>query len=599
MFISHKFHNHKIEKEIDGNFQTLLVNKIGGFFAWQDNTESRYSGFYHKFGNKVFKSIESIKLHDSSKIIKIKNNFWNFEIERESGIKESFFMPYGFDALVYENNRDISFDLLLDCKEMFDNNEWNRIYNFSEEDGKIIIEYVKLENEIKKYSFFVVIYSDSFKYKIKKNWVLKDYKYDFKRKDSPFSRYIFSAIELEGSKFVFTISEDKKKASEEAKYIFENLNVLKKDHQKSIIEFELRNSINVHDAEVNVAYLAAKLSLSNMLVYNLSGNISGIYAGIPWFSQFWARDSLISMVSLPRKDKLNLFLNYLEEFKNNKKISSCSVGCLESAEANSLFFKRAEDLMIENLLTPDEIFEIKNLLIEDIGKVLAVKTRDGFAVNGPKETWMDTEFNGNSRGGIRIEIQAMRLKMYNLAAKLTGERKYFELEHNLSKKVREYFFNGISLKDGIDDKEVRPNIFLAFYIYPELLFRHEWESVFSHAMDYILLDWGGFSSISKNSSLFCGEYRGCAEPNQSYHRGDSWYFMNNMAVIALKKVDFHKFEKNIKKILDTSTKEILWSGMLGHHAEISSANKFTSDGCFAQSWSSALYVEAIDEFLKK
>ncbi|MBI3671755.1 hypothetical protein HY249_03100 [Candidatus Azambacteria bacterium] len=599
MIVSHRFKKNEIEKELDGNFRLLLANRIGGFWSWQDDVESRYSGFYHRHNDKLFKSIESIKLHDSSPIKKIQNNFWNFELERENGIKESFFIPYGFDALVYETSREVSFDLILDCKEMFDNSEWGRNYSFFEEDKKVIIEYSKSENGAKKYGFFLVIYSDNFKYRVKKDWILKDYKYDFKRKDPPFSRYLFSALELEGSKFVFAVSKDKAKAIEEAKTAFENLKELKRDHQKSAVEFESKNSAEISDECVNMAYLAAQFSLSNMLVYNISGNISGLYAGIPWFSQFWARDSLVSLAALPKKSKLGLFLNYLEEFKNNGKISSCGAGCMRGADVHGLFFKRAVELMEENLLTQDEIFEIKNILVKEINDILKSSTKDDFAVNGPKETWMDTDFKGDSRDGIRIEIQSLRLNMYNLAAKLTGERRYFELEHNLSKKVRERFFNGDSLKDGIDDNEVRPNIFLAFYFYPELLFKHEWEKVFSHALDHLWLSWGGLLSISKKSPLFCGEYRGCQEPNQSYHRGDSWYFMNDLAMLALKKVDMHRFKKKIEKILEASTEEILWSGMLGHHAEISSADKFGSNGCFAQSWSAALYIEAIEAFRAK
>ncbi len=599
MKVLHKFSGKEAEKDLKGNFKMILTNRIGGFFSWQDNPESRYGGFYHRYDEKLFKSIESIKLHNASEIKKITNNFWNFEVERKDETKESFFIPYGFNTLVYETNKNVSFDLILDAKEMFDNDEWNRVYDFSEEDEKIIIKYTKSQDGEKKYSFFVVIYSDSFTYKIKKNWVLRDYKYDFKRKDPPFGRYVFSAMELEGFKFVFSVSEDKERAVSEAEIVFKNLDGLKKDHQKNINEFESQNSPEISNNEAGMAFLSAKFSLSNMLVHDQDGNIDGMYAGIPWFSQFWARDSLISLVSLSNSQKLELFLKYFEEFKNNKKIASCSTGCLESAGAHGLFFKRAEELISEDILAQDEIFEIKNILEEEIKRVLIHETREGFAVNGPKETWMDSEFQGDAREGIRIEMQALRLKMYNLAAKLTGERKYFELEHNLSKKVREYFFTGESLKDGIDDKSIRPNIFFAFYIYPELLFKHEWSKVFLNALDELWLPWGGLSSISKNSSLFCGEYRGCLSPDQSYHRGDSWYFLNNMAVIALKKTDVHKFKKNIESILSASINDILWSGALGHHSEVSSADKFSSFGCFAQSWSAALYTEALDEILKK
>jgi hypothetical protein len=41
---------------------------------------------------------------------------------------------------------------------------------------------------------------------------------------------------------------------------------------------------------------------------------------------------------------------------------------------------------------------------------------------------------------------------------------------------------------------------------------------------------------------------------------------------------------------------------VGHHSELSSAEAFTSEGSWAQAWSSALFIEAVEEiygFLKE
>src|SRR3989344_9610169 len=99
MLISHIFGDKKAEKDIEEkNPKMILTNKVGGFFYWQDIAESRYCGMYHRSGNRLFKSIESIKLKNSSPVKKIKNNFWSFEVERDNGIMENFFTPYGFNS---------------------------------------------------------------------------------------------------------------------------------------------------------------------------------------------------------------------------------------------------------------------------------------------------------------------------------------------------------------------------------------------------------------------------------------------------------------------------------------------------------------------
>lgn len=599
MLISHIFGEKKIEKEIDyKNPKMILMNKVGGFLHWQLYPESRYCGMHHRTNGHLFKSIENIELKNSSPAKKITNKFWSFDIEREDGMEESFFSPYGFNSMVYELNKSAAFNLILDGKEIFDNDEWGRNYQIYEQDGNMVIEFFKIQDEARKYGFFIAISGADLNFKKIQNWILRDYKYDFLRKDPPYSRYVFSALEIFGERVVFSISENKEEAIQEAEYVLNNLEDLKNAQQKYANDFSGKYDPGVSDKEIDMAYLATRFSADNMTVMDFEGNVKGAYAGLPWFSQFWARDILMSLNAFSTEVKKELFLNYLKEFERNGKISLCGSGCLNSADVSGLFFKRAEDLMSENLISNSDIFRVKTVLVDEIENLLKFKTREGFAVNGPKETWMDTDFKGDAREGERIEMQAMRLKMYNLAAKLTGERRYFKLEHDLSKKVREFFWDTEILRDGIIDTEIRPNIFLAFYFYPDLLHKHEWKKAFSYALDDLWLEWGGVASISKNSKMFCGEYRGCDELNQSYHHGDSWYFLNNTAALVLKKTDFHKYKEKIDKILCASTEEVLWRGALGHHAELSSASQFSSFGCFAQLWSAALYIEALDEIIR-
>ncbi len=593
MLIKYDFSGDKYECQTkDKNPQILLANKIGGFFLWQENPDSRYRGFFLKKGKNVFKSIEKINLHKKSKIKSIENNFIDFSIKREDGTEENFFMPYGFDALIYSTNRQVCFDLELDMRKIFDNDDFERIYSFEEREGKLILEYKKQKEGEKEYELFVVIFSDDFEYKIKKDWVLKDYNYDLLRKDPPFGRYVFSAVSLCGSDFVFVVSDDKKKAQEEADYLFKNREKIKKDHKLALEKFKEQNKLPKKDKSQEFAFLSAKFHLFNMLVYKSDAKLEGIYAGLPWFCQFWPRDSLFCLNALPKKEKKELFLLFLEEFSNNKKIEFFGQ---KNADAEGIFFKRAEDLMSEGVLNDDQIHSVKNLLEEHIKNELAFNTKDSFAINGPKQTWMDTDFDGDARDGARIEMQALRLKMYNLAGKLTGSRKYFELEAELAKKVREKFFDGEFLKDGISDKRVRPNIFLAHYFYPELLRSYEWSLVFENALYELWLEWGGVSTISKKDKMFCKKYRDCQDPNQSYHHGDSWYFLNNICAISLSKVNYIKFKDKIEKILQASKKDILESGVLGSSSELSSAQEQTSFGCQSQSWSLAMYIEAIDK----
>ena len=239
------------------------------------------------------------------------------------------------------------------------------------------------------------------------------------------------------------------------------------------------------------------------------------------------------------------------------------------------------------------IYEIESSLEKSLYGLLKSNTKDGYVVNGKLETWMDTEFENDNREGIRIEIQALILNMYKLMFELAQNQKYKILESMLKQKVRNKFWNGKILADGLDDFTIRPNIFIAAYVYPELLTNNEWGICFDNALKSLWLEWGGLSTIDKNNPLFTDTSTG--EDIKSYHRGDSWFWINNLSAIVLNKINKNKFNKQIKKIIEASTEEILWKGCIGCHSELSSAKELRSEGTFNQAWSCAMFIEMVDE----
>ena len=112
-------------------------------------------------------------------------------------------------------------------------------------------------------------------------------------------------------------------------------------------------------------------------------------------------------------------------------------------------------------------------------------------------------------------------------------------------------------------------------------------------MKNLWLEWGGLSTIDKKNNLFFDCHTG--EDSRSYHRGDSWFWLNNLAAIQLKKINNKKFNRQIQKIISASTEDILWKGCIGCASELSSAKELSSQGCFSQAWSNAMYMELIDE----
>jgi len=135
------------------------------------------------------------------------------------------------------------------------------------------------------------------------------------------------------------------------------------------------------------------------------------------------------------------------------------------------------------------------------------------------------------------------------------------------------------------------NIFLAAYLCPNLLNRKEWESVFDNAIKALWLEWGGFSTIDRASKLYFSSYTG--EDNKSYHRGDSWYWINNIAAIALKRFG-GKYDEYVNKIIKASSLDIQFQGVIGRPSEISDAKSQKAQGNLFQLWSAATFIELIN-----
>jgi glycogen debranching enzyme len=300
----------------------------------------------------------------------------------------------------------------------------------------------------------------------------------------------------------------------------------------------------------------------------------------------------------------------------------------ESADAVGWLFFRAQELFAgDNSTFPHHSeFSIKKPLEAAIEGLLDKHTnKEGFAVNGPGETWMDAIYKGDDRSGVRLEVQVLRLNMYRLAYELTQKRDYKKLEKGLKEKVRDSFWTGDYLQDGKEDSTIRPNIFLAYYLYPKLLSEKQWKSCFDTALKHLWCDWGksrnipeenrgtpqnysakfcdqvprssaplgGLATIDKNHPLFCPEHTG--ENPKSYHRGDSWFWLNNLAAISMLRLDSEHYKGYIRKIINASVLDLFGGQIPGHSSELSSASSFSPAGSPCQAWSEATLIELIDE----
>ncbi|MBR9676070.1 hypothetical protein GOV05_03620 [Candidatus Woesearchaeota archaeon] len=594
--------------------QFLLTNKKGGYYL--DYPTTLYRGMHilevQKGIPSLFKTIDTIKI--SNVATQITNKFWCIEKKYGPKTTERFFMHE--NGLLYEVEDYEGYALLtLDMRRIYDFSVRGHTYEVYEKKDFIIIEYKKHKDDSKQdleYQKYLVIKTDAKKEEVAK-WVKKEFEHDKKRKTKS-EWFIYEAMRFniaKNAKIVFYAADNLERAMNNANYLFysgDHLKNQRKEHIKKLV----RHNIQV-SKRIGMAYKLALKSLDDLVIS--INDQPMIYAGLPWFFQIWTRDEAISLRALMlekdyEKVKKILFRQLNIILKDGRIPSRYPPTTLSSADGVGWVFKRIHDFLkllnvhkkLKKVLSREDLLVIKEKLGDSLSKLLVYRTKDGYAVNAAKETWMDTEFQGDTREGVRLEIQCLRLSMYSLMNYLSkmlddkDYKKYGKLERKLRLDVRRNFLDRYQLKDGISDPTLRPNIFLAYYAYPHLLSNKKWEYVFKNASKRLYLDWGGFSTIEKSNPLFCEEYTGA--DNKSYHRGDSWFFINNLAAICLKRVNYKMFYKVIVKIVEASTNELLTRGVVGASAEVSSAKELRSEGCFSQAWSAATYIELVHELFE-
>lgn len=565
------------KKEVGANF--FATNNKGSYLSIGKPFFSQYNGIFFFIESEwnLYKTIDSIERIDGK------------TLEGNFSFKENTVQYTGPGEQV---------KLSLDFRRIHDYDDQGRIYKINSKENSIIIRYDKYENnalqKIVETKYLAVTIksdnNDSNNIQILSNWIKKIYEYD-QRREIKSEFYVYEAAIIKSNKFTIGFGQTEKEAL-----------------TNSMLELEQE------EKEPSILKIAEN-SLKKLIIHisrTRKQEEIGILAGFPWFYQIWGRDENISLGGLIASKQFSqtkkILLRNLDNLNKGFVPNRYPQSELDSIDATGWLYKRIEDFLISahktktlhKHITKKELEIILKKLDESI--IAYVKKMEGdLIINKPLETWIDTTDpeGKDGREGARIEIQCLFMNMCVLAqylSKILGlpAQKYEQLEQKTkSATKKELMHKGILIDGKTQNKDLttRPNVFLAHQIYPPLLTNKEWEKTFDKVIEECWLDWGGLTSISKNSPLYVKRHTGFN--NSSYHRGDSWYFVNNIAAMSMMDVNYEKYSEKIEKIAEASIKEMLYSGIIGQCAELSSAEEQTSEGCLAQAWSSGTIIELI------
>lgn len=561
----------QLVREID-NPCALLTDGEGGYLALAERSRSNYDGWYLPLEG-YHKIVANILPAEPLEEVRIARN----ALVRKGGRhRQEIALRKG--ALMMRSSG--TFVLTLDMKRRYDESDNDRIYKIEQDSSGICIAYPKAR-------VFLYIATDC-SFRETGEWRKMRYEYD-ERRGTPSTPWVHEAGMLEGEGLTaICAAHTREEAVARAHEIFE----------------QGFPEIREHGEEREIAQ-EALLSLATP---------SGILAGIPWFTSEWSRDELISLGGVILLEEYGRALAILEKWygaitPDGRLPALWPDEGLESSDAPGWLAKRTLDLL--SVLKDRGRLHLAERLLEGwrerTGALLdtqAGRMRKGLLWSGQNTTWMDTSYEDRGRAGARIEIQALALALHDCHAylcRLTGEAVRSEraaLAKKIWNGVRRSLVKGAVLLDGLEedgrpDLAVRPNTFLAHYIAPRLFEKDEWAGFFSSALEELWCEWGGLSSIGRKHPLYCGRFTG--EDVASYHRGDSWYWVNNLAAIAMLRVDERRFAKEIARTLDAGKRDLLEQGFIGHASEISSADVQEAGGCHAQAWSASTLLELMQE----
>lgn len=648
MKVTHKLSENFSKECDDRNLSIFLLGKLGNYFSIPVNPQnsiSNYSGYLLNIDGMMFKTIENIYLSSSAgkrvpyEII----NGFNYIERLYDGYYERFTLVK--NGLIYdvESQDDINIDIELDFRWINDYDDKGREYRIHKIDDSLMIDYNKYkDNSLKEksYSKYMVIGGIEEHYEIPSNWIRKVYGYDSSR-SSRSEFYIYHALRLScknKARLIFSFANSKADALDKLMDIKKNASLIRDIHE-SYSENHLGKKYSISQLsgkEFAFGYVNALHAIDGLMIR--SGSLNGLWAGLPWFFQYWSRDELISLKALILEGKKEFVKEIIERHVNsilpNGRLPNIYAdngpSGLGSADSVGWLFRRIKDIMMlleeqdadSSYFSLYELKYIRERLNFAIRQLMNNYYAEGLIHNDMLETWMDTNQGNDFREGFRIEIQCAFLCMLNLMNLLNHllankfvkkhdklinitdtELDYRKLERKTAMLVRERFFVNGYLNDGwncSNSNISRPNIFLAYYLYPELLHHEDWEMAFDNAISRLWQEWdmdgkeaGGFSTIDKDNYLYQPNYTG--QDNRSYHRGDSWFYLNNIAAICMHNLNKEKYFPYVKKVLNASTEDMLFKGFIGYSSELSSISNLSPGGCFCQTWSIATYIELIHE----
>lgn len=379
-----------------------------------------------------------------------------------------------------------------------------------------------------------------------------------------------------------------------------------------------RTPVHSSDSELDQAIAWAHVSL-DALVMNQMG--PGIYAGLPWFDEFWGRDEFITFPGAvlvsgnfeTARQILAAFARYQDQHP-----ASPTYGRIPNrAQPTDIIYNTTDGTpwFIREMwdyfrYTGDTDFLIQMYPVMKRAALGAMKNwvdEYGLLTHDDADTWMDArgpEGPWSPRGNRAVEIQQLWLTQLEITAKvaqIAGDAdfaKRMEAARAQAQTAFEKLFREPQTgrlydhlnADGTPDSQIRPNALLV----PPLLQSQKFDWLTFRATAPHLASPAGILSLAQHDPNFHPYHQapGLYVKDAAYHNGIIW--MWNAGPWMSAALDFGQFPV-AARLFDDLTDQLLNRGAVGTIAEVSDAwpradGHVRLSGTVSQAWSLGEYL---------
>ncbi len=415
--------NFVIKPEKGTNHLLHFSNKTGSFWVGESNKETRH------FLMGLISHRETIfadynlylnnKKLEREKIQEISYYPWLLKRTYSEQVDEEVFMPDHLDGMAIRftkptSVKDVSFTLYGNgFKEIIEMETLGKSQTVTIKTDKLLNSYVSVcvNDEIAS----ALLINGDLLIRFKK----------LKKKDSGSSKSLFAiglaSDSVVSKKVAIDISENLDK------YIASKKNRI--SELVDIVSFESSNEV------LDKALNWALVSFDNLNMNELrTGLAKGIYAGYPWFQDYWGRDSFIALRALTvtgqfdlAKENLLSFLRYQVQDENDENYGKIpnrvrpDESIYNTADATPRFIIEAWNYYVYSG-DIDFLNKVLPYISHAVLGTLKYRTnKDGFIVHGGADTWMDAigpKGAYSPRGDKANDVQALWIMALDGAAKM-------------------------------------------------------------------------------------------------------------------------------------------------------------------------------------